>query len=77
MPEDTEKKKSLFEGGKKFLYGVGLTVVGIVISLKGNLELGKYLIGAGIAIVTLGNVYDHQVEITKMKMNNKNEEVKK
>jgi len=55
-----EDKKAPLEGLRKFLFGVALVVAGVVLSLTGNADLGKYLIGLGIAIVVGGNIYDHQ-----------------
>jgi len=73
MAENNEKKKSLFEGMKKMIFGGALTAVGIVMCLKGQVDLGKYLIGVGIVIAVGGNIYDHETKIREAKINNKKE----
>lgn len=64
MPEE---KKAPLEGLRKFLFGVALVVAGVWLSLTGNADLGKYLIGLGIAIVVGGNILDKKHEKNKNK----------
>ncbi len=56
MAEEKEPLKGL----KKYILGIIVFAVGVAFTVTGNVELGKYLIGFGIAIAVGGNVYDHQ-----------------